>query len=216
MILSAGDPNKPHPQTKFRTSLHLAVISNDISCVELLVKAGAEIESRADYGRTPLHFACWPWKSEDIGRDVPFGSFELKFEMSKCLVRLGANVNARDNDGVSILHTAAGAGFVKLCGLLLESGARLEAVDVDGNTPLMAAAQQGRDEACGFLLAAGAKIGNLDERKVSSRLIEFGILVRSKISCKRIPMLWESLSDLREERQATFFHRFTLSLAVVG
>ena len=96
------------------------------------------------------------------------GSFELKFEMSKCLVpagqadlsssltvvdqvRLGANVNARDNDGVSILHTAAGAGFVKLCGLLIESGARLEAVDVDGNTPLMAAAQQVGPQSCCFL-----------------------------------------------------------------
>eukprot|EP00960_Hanusia_phi_P075986 768495-Hanusia_phi.AAC.1 len=97
--------------------------------------------------------AMWRWV-----RIAEGGSYELNFETAKLLIRLGANVNARDDQGVSILHTAAGAGFVKLCRLLLEGGAKVGAVDVDGFTPLHVAAQQGRDEVCGCLLAAGAKI----------------------------------------------------------
>jgi len=69
----------------------------------------------------------------------------------------GADVNARDEFGVTALHYAAAVGAVEVMLSLLRAGADANARDVDGNTPLHAAALQNkRFEPIAVLLWFGA------------------------------------------------------------
>lgn len=53
-------------------------------CIQLLIDAGANIEARNNMGRTPL--------------------FNNTLAITECLLRNGANVNVKDNDGHNVLH----------------------------------------------------------------------------------------------------------------
>ena len=59
---------------------------------------------------------------------------------------MGANVEAKDNDGWISLASAAWKGHAEVAQLLLEKGANMEAEDSDGMTSLMWAARIGRAE----------------------------------------------------------------------
>lgn len=43
--------------------------------------------------------------------------------------------------GYTALHSAAGCGHLRVCGVLIQAGVRLDAVDEDGTTPLALAQQ---------------------------------------------------------------------------
>ena len=54
------------------------------------------------------------------------------------MVEKGANINAKDSDGIGILQTALSAELdVELVRLLLEAGANPDAQDIDGDSPRM-------------------------------------------------------------------------------
>jgi ankyrin repeat protein len=83
------------------TALHLMKgISVDLPVVELLVKAGADINAtQPSTGRTPIH-----------GMFNTFGSTNHKATAITSLSKLGADFNHKDNDGNTPLHLA-----VKTC-----------------------------------------------------------------------------------------------------
>jgi uncharacterized protein len=58
---------------------------------------------------------------------------EHYFEMASLLITKGANVNAKNDEGVTPLHLAA---YPEMAEILVASGANLEARDASGNTPL--------------------------------------------------------------------------------
>ncbi|WP_428100010.1 ankyrin repeat domain-containing protein [Candidatus Rariloculus sp.] len=68
----------------------------------------------------------------------------------------GADVNAREADGTTALHTAARLGAVETAGLLIGAGAELDAATRYGVTPLALAAANGSPEFVARLLDAGA------------------------------------------------------------
>ena len=72
------------------------------------------------------------------------------------LVRLGADVGARDAQERSPLALAAGGGHAGVASALLRAGAEVDACDRWGNTPLFLAADAGRPAAVEILLAADA------------------------------------------------------------
>ena len=78
------------------------------------------------------------------------------------LLAAGSEVNAREWDGDTPLHSAAigcDAGVVKV---LLETGAGLDATDRYGSIPLHAAAGSGCPETVKVLLEAGARLNARD------------------------------------------------------
>ncbi len=75
-------------------------------------------------------YAKYP-KTPDLFRAVASGDVEW----AKAELAVGADVNHRDEQFNTPLHTAALGGWVEMCRLLLESGADATAKDGNGGTP---------------------------------------------------------------------------------
>jgi ankyrin repeat protein len=57
-------------------------------------------------------------------------------------VELGADLEAKDNYGITALHFAAGNGHVDVVGYLIRKGANVEAKNVFGSTTLLVIAKK--------------------------------------------------------------------------
>ncbi|XP_025071444.1 nuclear factor NF-kappa-B p105 subunit isoform X7 [Alligator sinensis] len=88
---------------------HMAVLANSMSCLRLLIAAGADINAQEQKsGRTALHLAV---EQENIS-------------LAGCLLLEGdAYVDSTTYDGTTPLHIAAGRGSTKLTALLKAAGA---------------------------------------------------------------------------------------------
>lgn len=58
----------------------------------------------------------------------------------------GADGNAADGDGITVLHAAVIAENLEACRVLLSHGANPDQKDVDGDTPRKCAQEDGSDE----------------------------------------------------------------------
>ena len=74
----------------------------------------------------------------------------------------GAWVNARDDDGSTLLHCAAAFGHVELIGLLLGRGASIAPQDDEGLSPLHCAVKEAHLDAVLALVAMGAPLDASD------------------------------------------------------
>lgn len=74
------------------------------------------------------------------------------------LVERGADLEARDADGLTALMYAANMGREAVVALLLEAGADVNATDKQNSTPVMFAAQYGHLGTVEQLIAAGADL----------------------------------------------------------
>lgn len=63
----------------------------------------------------------------------------MHLEMVEVLLKAGANVNAKDNEGATPLHYAAMNDATKLAELLLKAGANVNEKTHSGITPIEAA-----------------------------------------------------------------------------
>lgn len=101
-------------------NLQAAVASNDPTMAKVLLKAGANVNTKDKDLETPLHNAAVKGRTG----------------VAKVLLDAGADVNARDEDGLTPLHTAAVWGHVELARMLLAAGADVNARDRRNETPL--------------------------------------------------------------------------------
>lgn len=99
----------------------IAVLNGNRNALELLLKRGADPNSRDCTGCSALHFAMM----------VPDG-----LPLAQLLVRHGANVNASNNNGLTPLHLAAMQRTSDALTWLLNCGARPNARSNRGETPL--------------------------------------------------------------------------------
>ncbi|KAF8244595.1 ankyrin repeat protein, partial [Wilcoxina mikolae CBS 423.85] len=113
------------------TPLHLAAGKNNPYMVKLLLQAGARVDLRDDYGRTPLHCLA---------------------ELIKVMLDGGVQINMQNNDGKTALHLAAEMASDSIIKLLVKRGASLSIRDNSHNTPFATAALNSRSEAIGMLL----------------------------------------------------------------
>ena len=91
-----------------------AAQSGDVSKVNKLLTEGADIAcTDAEFGATPLHWACYKGSSKVV----------------TILLEKGANINATNNKGSTPLMMAAGSGHLDVVKLLLSKGADAKIID---------------------------------------------------------------------------------------
>ncbi len=105
------------------TSLHMLSFGNSKNTyiADMLIAAGADMESGNSKGETPLHIA-----SSLKGNSYVFQK----------LISAGADINALDNEKEIPMHKAAYWGNYNAALRLLENGSKLNVKNIDGMTPL--------------------------------------------------------------------------------
>ncbi len=114
-----------------RPALHWAAHWDDEALLQRLIKAGADVNARNDYGATALQEAA---ERGDAG-------------MIHTLLRAHANVESANDEGQTALMTVARVGSVDAAKTLIKAGADVNAVEKwRGQTALMWASAQGNPE----------------------------------------------------------------------
>jgi len=115
--------------------------------------------------KDPRLFAAYLHLAEDLfGKDSQERLDQVIAHIDT-LLEQGADLEARDAEGVTALHRAALGDSPELARLLLDRGANLEARDEDGGTPLHYAARfGGSPEVVHLLLDRGAALEARDTR----------------------------------------------------
>lgn len=166
--------------TERRSYLHLACFVGCKEIVELLIKAGANVNIRDCLGLTPMHRCCRNNQDEvmrvliqcpdlDVNCKSKDGTTPLHvcaannaFECAELFIPKVSSIDARDDYGASPLHHAAFNGHNDLIGLLIKHGADVNAEDPQGRTPLHFAAFMDDPTAIEFLASAGANLDAAD------------------------------------------------------
>jgi ankyrin repeat protein len=117
------------------TPLLVAAKTGDAKSVALLLKHNAIVDLPNAQGVTPLMVAA----GVGHGANPTRGRYKTDAEAAECLRLLqeaGANVNAKDERGMTALHGAANLGWDETIRQLVARGAQLEATESNGLTPI--------------------------------------------------------------------------------
>ena len=127
------------------TPLWCAAVSGRLAAVKILLRHGADVNAMSDSGSTPIRSACYI---------VRHGLNTSHFDIIKCLVRAGADVQQPNHfGGTCLINSVQSPDLVKF---LLESGVNVNAEDVQHKTALHYAVQENRLESAKLLLGHGA------------------------------------------------------------
>ena len=136
-------------------AIHDAAREHDVETLRRLLAEGVSPDALVDQQvrRRPLHCLCL--RDDEKNEGDRAACFEL-------LRDAGANLEAGDQIGYTILHLAARHAFLELISLLVQARVNLDATLQTGATALHLAARYGAVESVEVLLAAGASL-NLRE-----------------------------------------------------
>ena len=124
------------------TPLYNAAGSNRIKIVELLIKAGADINLAENFGETSLHFAAANGHAEVV----------------KQLIAANANVNKANPNGITPLYNAAANGHAEVVKELIAANANVNKASYNDTTPLHIATANSRTEVVKQLIKAQANV----------------------------------------------------------
>lgn len=113
------------------TPLHVAASNGNVQAVEMLLKAGADVNALTSLLNTPL-IESFPVSSK-LSRDL----INRHTRIVELLINAGSDVNARNQQGNTPLHFAALIKVPEVADILLKAGADPNAKNNDKLTPLM-------------------------------------------------------------------------------
>ncbi|XP_032131153.1 ankyrin repeat domain-containing protein 6 isoform X9 [Sapajus apella] len=154
-----------------RTPLHLAANKGHLPVVQILLKAGCDLDVQDDGDQTALHRATVVGNTEIISALIHEGcaldrqdkdgntalheaSWHGFSQSAKLLVKAGANILAKNKAGDTALHVAAALNHKKVAKILLEAGADTTIVNNAGQTPLETARYHNNPEVALLLTKA--------------------------------------------------------------
>jgi ankyrin repeat protein len=177
LLKRKADVNAPAPDGA--TALHWAVYTEDAETTALLIRAGANVNVRNNYGVSPLALASKQVNPHILDQLMKAGADpndEINYinanetplmhaaragnvEGVRLLLVAGAKVNAREGwNGQSAIQWAAAEGHSAVVEALIEGGADIRQRSNAGTTPFMFAVRKGDMRSVKALLAAGADV----------------------------------------------------------
>jgi uncharacterized protein len=146
LLIAAGADVNAHADPGF-TALHCAASRGRLELTQMLIDAGANVDSMPSVGgrfygerSTPLHEAIRGGHSR----------------VAALLIAAGAALNVRDSAGCTPLHYAVRLGHAEAAKILLDAGADVDAEAGNrGATPLWLACSAKRDDLAKLLRAYG-------------------------------------------------------------
>ena len=174
----------PHGQEDNRRLIQRVLSKRDRACpamwadpavCQVLIDAGADIETKDDMGRSPLHWSCCSGAlavaqilvkaGAEVCVTCNYGNTCLTLaahhghtETVRYLVGLPeVDVNHEDNDGSTAVHSA------DVVRVLIDAGADIDTTDNDGRSSLLVASQRGHLRVVQVLLRAGADVCVTDD-----------------------------------------------------
>ena len=174
------------------TTLHLVVSEGHLKGARMLLERGADVNSQNDEGLTPIQQASYGLRrgylrypcldimrllldhganftaSDKSGNTaLHFVVSEGHLEAARMLLERGADVNSKNNEGLTPLQRASQGlrrRYLDIMRLLLDHGADLAARDNSGNTVLHFSASEGHLEAARMLLERGANVDSQNDK----------------------------------------------------
>lgn len=174
LLLAHGSTLDAKPQYGL-TELHWAASKGNKQMVELMLVHGARINAKDQSGRTPLRLAI-DYNHEDIAKLLIAKGADMNIqnpngaplihgtrdkEMLESLLSQGANANAKDSQGNSLLWYVCYDS--NLTELLLRHGADINIKNSQGRTALHLVARFARDNVAEWLLAHDADVNAKDD-----------------------------------------------------
>ncbi|CAH8551439.1 unnamed protein product [Schistosoma turkestanicum] len=152
-----------------RRPVHYAALRQQVSCLQMLLNAGAQIDARDTFGNTPLHYAAEDGDggllslllnngacvdAQDITNKTPLmkAARSGKVWAVRRLLLFGANVNVKDRNDETALHFACRQGSTEITRMLIKAESRLNAQNQIGLTPLMESVSYNKREAVSLLI----------------------------------------------------------------
>lgn len=177
LLAKKADVNAIQPDGA--TALHWAVYAEDAETTALLIRAGANVNVRNNYGVSPMAIAAKHANSNILGQLMKAGADpndKINYlnadetplmhaaragnvDAVNMLLLAGAQVNARESwNGQCALQWAAAEGHGAVVEALIEGGADIRQRSNAGTTPLLFAVRKGDMRSVNALLAAGADV----------------------------------------------------------
>jgi ankyrin repeat protein len=145
--------------------LHQAVLVNELDCVGLLLKYGADPEVRdATASGTPLHYAA---KRGYIS-------------IAAALVDACGSIHVRDRNGVTPVMVAAENGRERMVRYLVSAGARTQETSFTDKTLLCKAVEGGNSRLVGYLISEGCRAKVDQTRKLNSYSPAFDAVLQQR------------------------------------
>lgn len=142
---------------------------NRINKIIKLFETGNDVNSKDTYGCMLMYF-CW---------EHAYGK-ENRKEIVETLIKRGANVNFKDNQGRTALFCVCENGYKKIAKTLIDAGSEINYEDNSGCTPLELAFIHKKLEISKLLIRKGANVNYINKNGNS-------ILSRAAIySCKEL------------------------------
>jgi ankyrin repeat protein len=157
VLMQHPDINKDFQDAIGYTAVHYAAMNGNISCLELLLQSGCDLNAdrpihRAiDYNeldavKTLLKYGAETHFIDGLGRNILHAAaVNNHSEMLRFLLqnRVDCGVNDQGNNGETPLHDAVCYDYVDVVVVLLEYGARTDIVNADGRSPVRVARDLG-------------------------------------------------------------------------
>ena len=181
------------------TTLTMAAQFGHTRCVKRLATAGADVNKSYQNGFPAAltvalngHGECVSELLEvkDIVSEIHYPARYGNYDCLNACIKVGADVNLADLDGVTPLMEAASSDHLECVKLLVNSGADVNQVNDVGNTALLEASRYGHNKCVSFLIESGADVNTAIRRgPYSGNTALFEATTSHSIECIKILLI---------------------------